>query len=120
MRKGVSKMKETKENDGLVLFEDVVKKFAEDYKITDAELVSDGYDGSTFLHNLVNRDAKTGLVLSTIFIKSILESNYKNNCLGIDNTKLIEMINEVLNSDEAINIRCTNIKKNSSKIQLVN
>lgn len=119
MRKAVNKMKENNE-DRLVLFEDVVKKFAEDYKITDAKLVSDSYDGSTLLHNLVKRDGKTGLILSTIFIKSILESNYKNNCLGIDNTKLIEMISEVLNSSEEIHTRCTNIKRNSSLIKLIN
>lgn len=113
-------MKENKEDDGLVLFEDVVKKFAEDYKVTESELMDGAYNGSLFFHQTLQGDAKTSITLATIFIKSILESNYKNNCLGIDNTKLIEMISEVLNSSEEIHTRCNNIKKNSSKIQLVN
>lgn len=120
MRKGVSKMKETKEDSRLVLFEDVVKKFAEDYKITESKLIDAAYNNAHFTKEMLQGDVKTGLTFVVILLKSMLQCNYNDNCLGIENTKLIEMISEVLNSSEPIHTRCTNIRDNSSKIQLVN
>lgn len=122
MRKEVSKMKENKEKNevNLVLFEDMVKKFAEDYKVTEAKLLDAAYNNAHFTKEMLQGDVKTGLTSVVILLKSMLQCNYIDNCLGIENTKLIEMISEVLNSSEPIHTRCNKIKHNSSLIKLTN